>query len=710
MEYGIGKDREVIVQARTVKDARLAAARLLRVDVDQLSVQVLDKGRRAFLGLFGRPAIIRASVRLRRGRTNRDLRADLHEQEGTIEVTGGILRVRGPRGRADAATIIPCPGAIVRVNGVTITGPRSIREDDEVDVELVEETRPARVDVEISRDGLVATVKVTPHIVVRHALVDQSAQTVLQLLTERHEERTKTVTVADVHAALAGKGVFVGIDDAEIARAVEASDGVARIVARGLPMREGRDGFVEYLFARQPVEIEYDEDEKADYWERYVFPSVKEGDVLAVVHPPVPGVPGRKVTGEVIPPPPVREATIRAKSGVKVSEDGRKAVAAIAGRPVLEGYREPYLKVVELMVHPGDVDLKSGNLRFAGDLLVLGNVTEGMHVSAYGDITVMGTISGAVVQAGGTLRCRRSVIGSHVRAGGLRAVYARLAPLLGDLDKVLAQIVQEVTRIVEHPANRRRLNRADVNRLVKVIVERHRQKLDAIACQYSSALDQADLPFPPALAALLSDICSLGQAPVSSAEPVADDLDALEDIRRRTEEVDHLLDAMPDCPGDVVCSYAQNSAIDAGGDIVVGRDGCFHSTLTSGRRVRVRGVFRGGEIIASGDVYVAEAGSPGPSAGRVRIRVSPASTVTIGAAHPDTVVQVGHRSYVFDKEETQVRVAMEPQGLLTVQGRQSSRRSGARPGTSNGPPHRAGSGSSRGSIETARPRGGPPSR
>ena len=358
--------REIVVQGKTVKDARLAARKLLQVSDDRLRVEVLDEGSKGLFGLLGRPATIRVVLRpkIKRVRQIWDSEPD---QEGTAEVSGGRIRVYGPQGAGQAAVIIPTPGIVLRVNGIAVHSPRQVRENDDIGVELPEEVHPAVLEVEVSSDGFTARAKITPQITARYDLVDQNAQNVIQLVTRRHEEKIKVITSPEVEEALRSKGVTFGIDHEEISRLVAAADGATRVVARGEPVREGRDGFVEYLFKLDPEEIAYRDEDRVNYWERFDFPSVKEGDVLAVLHPPVPGMPGKKVTGEDVLPLPAREASLRVKDGVVISEDGRKAVAAVAavaGRPVLEGYRQPYLKIVQLMVHSGDVDIRSGNLRY----------------------------------------------------------------------------------------------------------------------------------------------------------------------------------------------------------------------------------------------------------------------------------------------------------------------------------------------------------
>ena len=652
----------IVVRGRTVEDARLIASKALRVDESQLRMEVLSKGRRGFLGLFGRPVTIRAAAVPPKASKVHQSQDNEPDHEGIAEVSGGRLRVRGPRGKGQPAVVIPTSGVILRVNGVRVHSPRPVYQQDEVDVELVEEVHPAQLEVEVSEDGFIATAKVTPEITVQHELVEQDAQNVLQLLTRRHEETVRVITAAQIEEALRAKGVTLGFDYEEMEQTAAAADGTPRGVARGEPVGEGRNGFVEYLFNRKPTEIVYGEEERADYWERYVFPSVKEGDVLAVLHPPVPGTPGKKVTGEVVPPPPVSEAVLRVKDGVRISDDGQKAIAMIAGKPVLEG--RSYLRVVRLMVHSGNVDIRSGNVRFWGDLLILGKVTEGAEVSAQGDITIIGDATGAEIRAGGKVVCRGSLIRSRVQAGGLKSLYTRLAPILDDLNEILDWIIQETTIIQEHPSNRKRLNKGDINRVVRLLIERKRKQLDALAGEYAAALEAADLPFPPAIRELVRDVGSLTLGPVSRSGPVPDDLKSILD---RKEEVDYLLDSLPDQPGDILCSYAQNSVLEASGTITVTNEGCFHSTLRSGKQVKVDGVFRGGEIHALGSVFVREAGSPGLSAGNVKIRVSEQSGVRILKVYPETTVQVGGRSHRFEREEDSIRLYLDSKGGLKIE-------------------------------------------
>jgi uncharacterized protein (DUF342 family) len=591
--------------------------------------------------------------------------------DGTIAVKHGKLQVQDPLGTGAPPVIIPTSETVVHVNGINVCEPTPIMESDEIHIEFVDEVYSAQVEVIVSEDFLTAYAKVTPQITIRNQLIDQDAGNVLQLLTQCHEEKVNAVTPTEIEEALQAEGVVFGLDHDAIQRASAEADGAAIAVARGKPAQQGKNGFVEYLFDLDPVEIVYDEDERVDHWERYVFPSVKDGDVIAVLHPPVPGVCGITVTGETIPPDPVYEDVLRAKDGVRISDNGREAIATIAGRPLIEGHDVTHLRVTRLMTHSGDVNMTSGNLRFWGDLLILGNVAEGMQVSALGDVTVKGNVTGAVIRAGSRVICQGSVIKSQIHAGGLTTLYNRLAPLVDDLGKLIDDTIRETAYVQQRLVSSGKLGtqsdgqkeKDTIDRIVRLLIHKKTKSIEALTRECSVALDSTDLPFPPVVNELVQTVLDLT---LNMDSPGGSSLETLENILEKKQEVSRLIDSLPDRPDDIVCRYVQNSVLDAAGNISVTDKGGFYSILNSGKDVSVRGVFRGGEISAQGNVSVHEAGSPGPSSGDVKIKVAGRSTVKIRKVFPETMVQVGNRSYVVKNEQNLLRVRLGESGSISL--------------------------------------------
>lgn len=89
--------------------------------------------------------------------------------------------------------------------------------------------------------------------------------------------------------------------------------------------------------------------------------SVEVGEVLAVKSSPREGKAGTNLFGEAIIPKPPEDIRILIGEGAKLVNNETVAVAAIAGRPVLEGKKIKALKVLPIFTVAGDVDISVGN-------------------------------------------------------------------------------------------------------------------------------------------------------------------------------------------------------------------------------------------------------------------------------------------------------------------------------------------------------------
>jgi uncharacterized protein len=139
---------------------------------------------------------------------------------------------------------------------------------------------------------------------------------------------------------------------------------------------------------------------------------VKPGDVLMVKTPSTPGTEGYTVTGEALPPKPGRDLELVAGSGTALSEaDPNILVAAVAGQPVMT----PKGMQVDDVLQIKNVDVGYGHVNFKGCVLVTGDVQEGMVVKSSGDITVMGFVDSATLEADGDVIISKGVLGRLIK-------------------------------------------------------------------------------------------------------------------------------------------------------------------------------------------------------------------------------------------------------------------------------------------------------
>jgi uncharacterized protein (DUF342 family) len=92
---------------------------------------------------------------------------------------------------------------------------------------------------------------------------------------------------------------------------------------------------------------------------------------------------------------------------------GDEVVAAIGGRPTLAG--DVRVEVVPLFEVRQDLDYAVGNIEFAGDVIVRGDVRPGFSIAAGGSVVVQGLVEGAQITAGGDL----SVLGAAGEHGSV---------------------------------------------------------------------------------------------------------------------------------------------------------------------------------------------------------------------------------------------------------------------------------------------------
>ncbi|OAQ21610.1 DUF342 domain-containing protein [Thermosulfurimonas dismutans] len=173
------------------------------------------------------------------------------------------------------------------------------------------------------------------------------------------------------------------------------------VVARGKPPTPGEDGRLELLvdLSHGPREVDKN---RIDFREMNLVVSVKAGTPIIRHIPPKPGQPGCNIWGEVIPPPPVKDVSFNYGEGLRPDEKNEILIAERDGCLI---EKQGKLNLVPTYTLEGDVDWKSGNIRFYGEkLVVTGGVKRGFKVLAEGDVEIGGGVEdGTEIKVDGDL-------------------------------------------------------------------------------------------------------------------------------------------------------------------------------------------------------------------------------------------------------------------------------------------------------------------
>ena len=184
------------------------------------------------------------------------------------------------------------------------------------------------------------------------------------------------------------------------------------LVAKGLPARNGRNSKVIPLVenALERILKPRETDGRVDMRDLGDIICVKAGTPVARRLPPTDGREGYSVTGTPLEPAPGTWVDFKPGSGTELSpNDNNLLIAEINGMPKFQHDR---MWVDDTFICKG-VNVGSGNVNYDGAVLVNGDVTEKMQITASGDITVNGFVESACLQAGGDIIITEGATGKH---------------------------------------------------------------------------------------------------------------------------------------------------------------------------------------------------------------------------------------------------------------------------------------------------------
>ncbi|MCM1088535.1 MAG: FapA family protein [Muribaculaceae bacterium] len=221
---------------------------------------------------------------------------------------------------------------------------------------------------------------------------------------------------------LAQHGVVEGLHQSNLSAMVKKKVYERDIlVAQGREVQEGANGYFEYLFTPEEYGVpKVREDGSVDYTNVNALHNVKAGEKVAIYHQAIQSVDGCTVLGNVMKGqlyhdlPPMRGKGIRREDEVYYAQnDGKIEV------------KDGKIDIQNVHEISGDVDMIIGKVEFFGDIIIYGNVEEGVTIRAGRNIEIHGSTSLANLYAGGDIVLSRGIQGgnkSKVSARG--SVYA----------------------------------------------------------------------------------------------------------------------------------------------------------------------------------------------------------------------------------------------------------------------------------------------
>ncbi|MFO7731284.1 MAG: flagellar assembly protein A [Spirochaetia bacterium] len=228
------------------------------------------------------------------------------------------------------------------------------------------------------------------------------------------------LTINKVSEKLEEHKVVKGIDSSALSDAIlEAKQGQQvekREIAAGNPPVEstntGKIKFHVQLASGEQVKI--DKTGQADFRSHDDITAVEEKQLIAEIPSAGAGMQaGWNVCGEEVQAKGREGVEIQVGDNIRREEKEDGTVLLYAEK---SGELEYDGKSIGVHVHhrvKGNVDMRCGNIKFPGTVEISGNVQRGFFVMAGGDIVVAGTVEGALLSAGNSIKVGQGIIGGN---------------------------------------------------------------------------------------------------------------------------------------------------------------------------------------------------------------------------------------------------------------------------------------------------------
>ncbi len=283
---------------------------------------------------------------------------------------------------------------------------------DENIISVIESCNQARID--INETEIKARIAEKRPAVIKYRIEEKDMVAFIKVVAAYGDENPTYETLrtqAEVQGVLRGISTKTLKNVAKQLESTEAGAVIEELVAKGLPVRNGKDSKIKPLVPNALERILQPQSSgstRVDMRNLGDVICVKAGTKVLKRIPPTKGRNGFTVTDIVLEAKAGNWIKMRPGEGIVQSETNDNLyLAAITGMPK---YKNGKMWVDDTYVCKG-VNIGTGNVVYDGAVIVNGDVTEKMIINASGDVTINGFVESAQISAGGDIIITEGAMG-----------------------------------------------------------------------------------------------------------------------------------------------------------------------------------------------------------------------------------------------------------------------------------------------------------
>jgi len=517
--------------------------------------------------------------------------------DGKVEISQGEILVTDPEGNGRYARLKPGKGIEIYLNGEKIKKESVVFADSKFEIKKENQEAKKDLSLELRNNAMQAYLNIELEPSYQLEIKDHPPTNLLEVEAEKINKECPKIEKSEISIILLKNRVRYGVNHKVIEKIIKNNNSGRYLIAEGKAVIKGEDAKIEAV----------EKEERSLLHDFNCITSFSVGEVVAKKIPAVPGEDGINVQNEKIKTPPVKDYQLTAAKGIKLSEDNMKAVALEAGRPKIEKKKGKFVvSIVPQYVINGDVDKTTGNIKYEGDLIVQGGIFDYFDVRIGNNLQIKKSIAGCKASVDGDVLVKENIVNSEITAGLF--LPAELIDQIRKLYEELDSLLQAVEQILGAAKNKKgflKKNR-QLGRILRLLLTDKFKEIPQLVAQLVEKVEKFNFGWRAAAALKKAHSEFKGYNKILRLKNTALFEELIEELGDFIDSQENLKESH------VYAKYIQNSEINASGDVIITKKGCYNSTIHSGQsiiNIAGKGFIKGGKYFARDYIYLKKVGS-----------------------------------------------------------------------------------------------------
>lgn len=641
--------KDKIYKASSLDECLKKASTDCNLELSKLHYSILEEKK----GFFKSQVVI--SVRLQNN-VDKDIKVD--DTKGMAKVDNNEIIVKNPSVAGNrGAIIIPTKSVKLFIDDIEVDCKSEVFEHNKIHYVLEESKAQRKLNIEVINDNMevYADVSYIPEVVYGIKNCEFANELILEAF-EVKKNYPPEYTADDIKKELKKNNITYGIIENNIEICIKNEGKEKILLAKGeCPLNE-EDDRIEMKISETDDDMNFVPDERGniDFKSIGSIKSVHKGDTIAILYQGKPGQNGRDVYNNEVKFKSGKKINIKASEGCKVEDN--KIISLEEGKPCIKGKTFYVYKVHKV---EKDVDLKTGNIKFIGDVFISGNVTQAMKVEAGNSIQIQKDAENCTINAKGDISIAGNVILSKVTAGGQDVSNLKQIDNMKLLKNQLEEMMEAVVQIKKFNLLGNGVSDGEV---IKVLIEKKFRLIPKICIDIINNSDEERGIEEKNLIELVKSKL-LGFGPLSIR--IYGEIDPIIDSINKNLQ---LLNESLAIPVNVKLSYCQDSTINSSGDIYITGRGEYVSSLTGSNGIYFevpQSVARGGTLKANKEIRCKNVGSTGGV--NTQLIVEKDGQIFADTVFQNTTFLIGSKRYNFEEAAKDVHAFLDEKGDIIVE-------------------------------------------